>query len=217
MVRTSKVYYQCMPLPRFFRLSQEQQQHVLSVARERFAADGVDGASYNRIIADAGISKTSAYQYFDGRGDVLTAVLTDVTERAFAVLGPWKSAQNSAAFWSQLDDGAHRLIDHLHRSPDDRALLNSGAPVLDAVGSWFDRIVADAVELGLIRSDLDPDLLLGATAKMFEAIDAWALQRMGESTSGDTATVDFGDAWRLLARVWGTPALLVPGGSRAVG
>ena len=209
------MYYQYMPLPRFRRLSESQREHVLSVARKRFAADGVGGASYNRIIADAGISKTSAYQYFDGRGDLLMAVLADVAERASAVLGPWEAARNSAAFWRQLDDGANRLIGHLSSNPDDRALLSTGAPMLDSVGSWFDRIVANAVELGLIRSDLDPDLLLAATAKTFEAIDGWALQRIGESTGEPVAAVDLSDAWRLLARVWGTPVMLVPGSPRA--
>jgi AcrR family transcriptional regulator len=205
-----------MPLPRFSRLTQEQQKHVLSVARARFASDGVDGASYNRIIADAGISKTSAYQYFDGRADLLAAVLTDVAERASAVLGPWQDARNSAAFWSQLDEGARRLVDHLVRNPDDRALLNVGVPILDVVGSWFDRIVANAVELGLIRSDLDPDLLLAATAKTFEAIDGWVLKRISDAPGTNTASVDLDDAWRLLARVWGTPALLVPGSPRGI-
>jgi AcrR family transcriptional regulator len=203
-----------MPLPRFSRLTQDQQQHVLSVARARFAADGVDGASYNRIIADAGISKTSAYQYFDGRADLLTAVLTDVAERASAVLGPWEDARSSAAFWSQLDEGARRLVDHLVRNPDDRALLNVGVPILDIVGSWFDRIVGNAVELGLIRSDLDPDLLLAATAKSFEANDGWVLTRISDAQGENAAAVDLGDAWRLLARLWGTPALLVPGSPR---
>jgi AcrR family transcriptional regulator len=203
-----------MPLPRFSRLTQDQQQHVLSVARARFAADGVDGASYNRIIADAGISKTSAYQYFDGRADLLAAVLTDVAERASAVLGPWEDARSSAAFWSQLDEGARRLVDHLVRNPDDRALLNVGVPILDIVGSWFDRIVANAVDLGLIRSDLDPDLLLAATAKSFEAIDGWVLTRISDAQGESPKAVDLGDAWRLLARLWGTPALLVPGSPR---
>jgi AcrR family transcriptional regulator len=203
-----------MPLPRFSRLTQDQQQHVLSVARARFAADGVDGASYNRIIADAGISKTSAYQYFDGRADLLAAVLTDVAERASAVLGPWEDARSSAAFWSKLDEGARRLVDHLVRNPDDRALLNVGVPILDIVGSWFDRIVANAVDLGLIRSDLDPDLLLAATAKSFEAIDGWVLARISDAQGESPKAVDLGDAWRLLARLWGTPALLVPGSPR---
>jgi hypothetical protein len=105
-------------------------------------------------------------------------------------------------------------VDHLVRNPDDRALLTVGVPILDIVGSWFDRIVANAVDLGLIRSDLDPDLLLAATAKSFEAIDGWVLTRISDAQGENAAAVDLGDAWRLLARLWGTPALLVPGSPR---
>jgi len=189
---------------------------VLAIARERFAADGLDRASYNRIIAAAGISKTSAYQYFDGRADLLDAVVSDVTERASLALGPWQRAADSAAFWSQLNDGASRLFGHLTLHPDDRVLLGDRSAVLDAVGSWFDAIVANAIELGLIRSNLDPDLLLAATGKLFEAIDGWALQQLGEAASAPAHDVDLSDAWRMLATVWGTPAVLAPGAERAI-
>ena len=91
-----------MPLPRFQRLSSQQRSAILDVARRQFAAHGADTASYNKIIEAAGISKSSAYQYFDGREDLLGAVLADLRDRLAGLLGDWSPAPSEQALWQQL-------------------------------------------------------------------------------------------------------------------
>jgi AcrR family transcriptional regulator len=117
-----------VPLPRFERLAPGNRAAILAVARSHFARDGRDGASFNRIIADAGISKTSAYHYFDGKDDLFAAVAADTAARVTAVLGPWQPVRTGDELWARLADGSGRLLAYLREHPDDRAVLAAAAP-----------------------------------------------------------------------------------------
>ncbi len=50
-----------MPLPRFEKLDEPRRRAILAAAAEEFGDLGFDGASYNRIIKRAGISKGAMY------------------------------------------------------------------------------------------------------------------------------------------------------------
>ena len=185
-----------MPLPRFDRLAPEVRTAILAVAREHFARDGRDGASLNRIIADAGISKTSAYHYFDGKEDLFAAVAADTAARVLAVLGPWQPAETAADLWERLADGSARLLTHLREHPGDRAILaattTAGRPGHD--DPWITAMVADGVRIGLIDPAPGLDLITAATAAVIGAADGWALNRPG---------ADLTPALRLLLeRLW---------------
>ncbi|QSQ16063.1 TetR/AcrR family transcriptional regulator [Myxococcus landrumensis] len=199
-MRTTMVYqWYTMPLPRFLRLPKERQREILAIARAHFARDGIEGASYNQIISDAGISKTAAYQYFDGKDDLAATVLAEVKARVLGVLGTWEAATSARAFWERLRLSSARLVDHLAKNPEDLALLGAapgGAP--DEVGlAWFEAVVDDGLRLGVIRNDVDRALLLGVTRAFFQAADAWALQGMHAG-----ATVDTSLTWSLLEGLW---------------
>ncbi|WP_406134320.1 TetR/AcrR family transcriptional regulator [Streptomyces zaomyceticus] len=197
-----------MPLPRFDRLPAERQERILAVARGHFADHGTEAASYNKIIEAAGFSKTAAYHYFDGREDLLAAVLDGVLDRLLGALGPWGTARDEAEFWSRLDASGSTLAAHLQDHPDDLALADA------AIGhtreqngqwlAWFGDLVADGQRLGVIRVDVDHDLLVTVTAAVVRAADAWALSRMKatppprEPREGE----DGAQLWRLLRGLW---------------
>lgn len=208
------------PLPRFHRLPHERQSAILGVAREHFAEHGPENASYNKIIEAAGFSKTAAYQYFDGRDDLLAAVLDDVLTRLLGALGPWTPQPDPAAFWARLDAGAGALAAHLHGHPQDLALAEaaisfagshddgqSGDGVSDSVGGaggpwlgWFEAVVADGQRLGVVRADLDRGLLVAATAAVVRAADSWALRELHAGREPDS-----GQLWSLLRGLWSRP------------
>ena len=183
-----------MPLPRFDRLAPDARAAILAVARAHFARDGMDGASFNQIIAAAGISKTSAYHYFDGKGDLFAAVAADVADRTLAALGPWVEVSTPEALWEQVAAGTDRLGAHLREHPDDRAVL-AAAPHPGGATPWIDALVGNGVRLGLIDPAPDVELLTSATAAVIGAVDAWALQRT--DAPHDALTV-------LLRRLWNT-------------
>ncbi|MCC3332052.1 TetR/AcrR family transcriptional regulator [Nocardia abscessus] len=127
-----------MPLPRFLRLPEGHRTHMLQIARHRVAVEGPEGAVFNKIIDGIPISKTAAYQYFDGREDLLATVLADVRGRVHAVLGDRRYVDTSELFWQQLGEGAVRLTRHLDENPDDLqlaevALGSAAAAYLGAV------------------------------------------------------------------------------------
>lgn len=192
-----------MPLPRFHRLSADRQRHLLDVARGHFAEHGPDAASYNRIIESAGVSKTAAYQYFDGKGDLLSTVLDEVRDRLLAALGPWEPAASGPAFRARLDEGSRALLAHLHEHPDDLALadLAIGRTGEEHWRGWFGAVVDNGQALALIRTDVDRSLLVAATAAVMRAADAWTLARL-RSGDGQGAAQGADQVWVLLAGLW---------------
>jgi len=191
-----------MPSPRFSRLPAERRSKILAVAREHLARDGIEAASYNRIIANAEISKTTAYMYFDGKRDLVAEVMRDVYARLGDVMGPWRAAGAPDLFWEQLAATSAALRHHLLAHPDDLALLAqlevAGVSELDA---WFGQMLDDGIALGVIRTDVDRPLLLAATVALFRAIDEWELAALSRGESIDPAP-----AWRLLRGLWASPS-----------
>ncbi|MCB5167721.1 TetR/AcrR family transcriptional regulator [Streptomyces bambusae] len=188
------------PLPRFHRLPAERRSAILAAARAQFAAHGPEAASYNKIIEAARISKTAAYQYFDGREDLLAAVLDDVLERLLGVLGPWTPAAGEKEFWAQLEAGTAALAAHLDSHPDDLALADPAARRAAGAAAWtgwYETLVRDGQRLGVIRTDIEPPLLAAATAAVLRAADTWALAALRDGGSPDT-----GQVWRLLRGLW---------------
>ena len=199
-----------MSLPRFNRLPPAQRSRILGVARRAFASDGFGAVSYNQLILEVGISKTSAYQYFDGKDDLFQSVLDDVVRRVVGALGAWEPSGNSDTFWSQLVAGSDRLVDHLASNPDDLALMDAALSREpgDEAEAWMRSLLADGARLGVIDSLLQPDLLASVTAAVFDALDRWAVERLTTSrTAGltDATTIDVPGALETLARLWGTP------------
>ncbi|MGJ7440532.1 TetR/AcrR family transcriptional regulator [Aquipuribacter sp. MA13-6] len=194
-----------MPSPRFLRLPPEQRHSILDVARRQFAADGVATASYNKIIELSGISKSSAYQYFDGRDDVLEAVLADLRDRLTQLLGGWVPASTEQSFWQQLRDDSTRLHRHLADNPDDLALVDAVTARAPSDGPdpgtvWLGEVIDNGTALGVVRADTDPDLLLAASAAVLQSIDRWAIARL--RADPDAPSSDLEQAHRLLAALW---------------
>lgn len=72
-----------MPRPRFHKLPPAQQQAILLVAFDEFATHGFTGASLNRIIEAAGVSKGSMYLLLRQQGG---AVRTRRARRARSLI-----------------------------------------------------------------------------------------------------------------------------------
>lgn len=70
-----------MPTDRFFRISEEKRESILSAAMEEFARTSFEKASINQIIRGAGISRGSFYTYFDGKEDLLSFLMKDYCEK----------------------------------------------------------------------------------------------------------------------------------------
>lgn len=166
-----------MPLPRFHRLPSDRQRAIIDGAKAEFAQHGPEAASYNTIIATVGISKTSAYQYFDGKDDLLGLVLADVADRLKLQLGTWQPATSATAFWSGLRRDSAGLTRFLEENPLDRSLADAALARVrpDDDNAWLTDVIGNGIDLGIVRTDIDRDLLTAATAAVLRAGDHWAL------------------------------------------
>ncbi len=199
-----------MPLPRFHRLSPEQRAHIVATARAHIAEHGHE-SSYNQIIADAGISKASAYHYFDGKADLFAEVRRALHAELVTLVGPWRRARTAPSFWRQLRAESARLRAHFAAHEGDLRVLAVTAGDSDAslFDPWFDALVDNGVELGLVRDDLDRSLVRDATRALFSVFDARAIAQMHASLArrGGKVVDDPGDeqAWELLRALWAPP------------
>jgi len=203
IVHTYGWYRARMPLPRFTRLPGEEQQRILKAARAVFAADGVDHATYADVIQGAGISKSSAYNYFDGRDDLLGIVLDEVASRLRSALGTWEHVADHEAFWDALDEADSRLLLHETEHPDDLALIDP-AFLLRMQGGfigWVSAVIDNGIEINLITVDCERDLIVSATAALLRVGDAWLAEKMNAGL-----VPDYEQRWTLLRGLWGVPS-----------
>ncbi|MEV6322872.1 TetR/AcrR family transcriptional regulator [Nocardia sp. NPDC051787] len=184
-----------MPLPRFYRLPPDRQRAIIDAAKTEFAHHGPEAASYNTIIAKAGISKSSAYQYFDGKDDILGLVLSDVADRLRAKLGSWVPEDTAEAFWQRLSEDSAGLVRFLEDNPLDRALADAALARIPTGNeqSWLAAVIDNGIDLGVIRTDVNRELLTAASAAVLRAGDQWALAGGGHPDQ----------IFSLLAGLWG--------------
>lgn len=192
-----------MPSPRFARLPPERRAHILGVAAAHIARDGADAASYNQIIAEAGISKTTAYLYFDGKDDLVRAVFGALSLRLADQLGRWRPTESAAAFWSQLADTSRALQQHLVDHPDELALLARAPAEAIAEGgdAWLAEMLSDGQARGVIRTDIPGALLAAATRALLRVGDAHVVAALHAGEPTDDEPV-----WALLASMWRAPS-----------
>lgn len=192
-----------MPLPRFTRLPADEQRRILGVALQAFASEGVQTASYNQIIAAAGISRSSAYNYFDGREDLLTTVLDDVAERLYTSLGPWPGADDEGSFWREFFTATERMAKHVETNPADLALVDMAfvERVRGGFTGWVQDLVDNGVRLGLITVPVERDLVVSLTLSALSSLDGWVAERARTGPMPDPVLYR-----TVLSHLWGSPA-----------
>ena len=89
-----------MPLPRFDKLDEPRRRSILEAAAEEFGDRGFEGASYNRIIERAGISKGAMYYYFADKDDLFQTVLQVALTQWLTEVGYPFEADDASSFWS---------------------------------------------------------------------------------------------------------------------
>ena len=187
-----------MPRPRFDKLPADQQQAILRVALDEFAAHGFSAASLNRIIDAAGISKGSMYYYFDGKEELYAHVAREELGRLFEAAGPFPvpTTRDPDVFWSTLEDYYRRIMTAFAASPKLAALardwlLASASPTLQqaqkemegALVPWFERVLVVGQRARAVRKDVPAKLLIGVVFGMGQAMDAWLLTQELDATN----------------------------------
>lgn len=178
------------PRPRFHRLKAAKRDSILEIAAEEFSQKGFDGASFNRIIERAGLSKGAAYYYFDDKADLFETVLQFGIEQFAEFLDAADHAPDAPeAFWQTVQDHVDRGLGLMASNPWLLRFLRmfyamyASSPDA-AVVRWafdFGRLKTRTfIEAGqrrkAIRTDLPVDLLTETVFGLAMGLDRWFLE-----------------------------------------
>lgn len=167
--------------------------------------DGLERVSLQQVIADASLSRSAGYTYFDGRDELVDWAIDETVLRAASAVGAWTGADDVAGLWSTVADAGRRLREHVHARPARGVLLAAAStPRRDGVArpqptAWISDAYRNAERLGLVAAQgVAPALLEGVTIAAVAALDELELAEPGSVADGDLELV--------LARIWGSPA-----------
>ena len=178
-----------MPQPRFRKLPPDKQARILDVAMEDFAEYGFEGASYNRIIERAGLSKGAMYYYFDDKTDLYGTVVGRALQPLIAELAP-SSADTVEGFWEGLTQDYLRFASLTIEHPKTVALMRGllerpdrwqHGPlreVFDFMLGYTGQLIDHGQRIGAVRTDLERSLLIAVAFSVGEAVDRWSFEHL---------------------------------------
>jgi AcrR family transcriptional regulator len=143
---------------------------LLEAARSVFATSGVD-APVREIAARAGVGIGTVYRHFPQRSDLIAALFrheVDACADAAQGLAAEHGPADALARWMQ------RYMDFIAAKRGLATALHSGDPAFESLPGYFETrlrpalqsLLDAAVAAGEVRTDVDPDDLLRAVARL---------------------------------------------------
>ncbi|WP_300266260.1 TetR/AcrR family transcriptional regulator [Microbacterium sp.] len=168
------------------RLSTERRDALTAATVAEFARAGYEGASLNRIIRDAGMSKSSFYHFVGSKDELFDAVVRMLIADVAAQWTLPAPEEFAASFWQRVDAllsefgalSATAELQHLGRIFYLPGATGDGAArteFLDAVHGWVRSVLQVGRDNGHVRDDLPLDLQADVTFAVLRAIDEWVL------------------------------------------
>ncbi|MQP67987.1 TetR family transcriptional regulator [Niveispirillum sp. SYP-B3756] len=154
---------------RLRQLPDQQRAAWLDVAEEEFRAFGFEGASLNRILTRASLSKGQAYYYFADKGKLYRAVIEHaITELACLIDAKPVQPESVADYWRQTAALFGHVTAVLKRNDrlaelgrgiyQDAAAQAAIADLLEALHARFERLI----EAGQQSADDPPSAAPGS-------------------------------------------------------
>lgn len=182
---------------RFEALSSDRQAALLDPAEAEFSEHGFEGASLNRILEGASISKGQAYYYARDKAALYSLVVERALDRIVEMVGPVALETTSPdTFWNSLTDVLERGTAELASNPQlvglARGIYSAAAlprvnlaPLVRRIEGWLSHVIEMGQEAGDIRIDVPRSLLaavvLGATLQA----DRWFGDHWSELTTDE--------------------------------
>lgn len=172
---------------RLLALDPKRQAQLLDPAEQEFATHGFSGASLNRILAAAGMSKGQAYYYISSKADLYAAVIELAFKRLAEQMDIGRPVPETALqFWTYAEALLVRSTEVFLANPRLAALASGiyeSGETRAAIASRSKSIRADLLEfvrlgqrLGAVRDDLPAPLLTSITFGTLAATDKWFAQ-----------------------------------------
>lgn len=187
-------------MKRFQNVPPDKQSAILDAAAAEIVAHGLSGASINRVIAAAGMSKSSFYHYFEGKDDLYAAVTQRALDDLLAAMAPGALPATAPDYWAMWE-AMYRAFLQRQLSDPVLAALNWSAiqaradgtahPALELLAGqmrqWLEALILQGQTLGAVRTDLPQGLLMDASFGMLEGGDRWFAATWSEMTEARVA------------------------------
>ena len=177
-----------MPKQTFLNLPTEKRQQIVDAAVEEFAANGLENASTNRIVANSGISKGSFYQYFEDKQDVfdyLVSLLGEEKQAFFADKRPPDGNLDTFGYYRwiiktgmEFNSANPRLVQAVSR-----VLLNEGVYYGKKFEKYRDQttqglkvMIEQAMQSGEVDPSIDVELAVMVMETWTNAISTYFLR-----------------------------------------
>jgi len=175
------------------RLDPAKREQLVLLAAEEFAAHGQASASLNRVLAAAGMSKSSFYHLLASKQELFDLAVGDlaaVVVKDLVVPNPQMLA--GPHYWDRIDALVTELAGVL--TTDDQALLlgrmvyatldESPAPPepVARIVDWLGEVLAVGRSSGQVRTDLPANLQQQLLIAVLRTLDEWSVRHMEEFT-----------------------------------
>jgi AcrR family transcriptional regulator len=178
-----------MPNARFKKLAPEKQARILDAATRAFAEHGLEGASINRILAEAGLSKGAAYYYFEDKADLFGTVARRCWEAFMEHVNFSVEGLTARSFWPRVETIMQHACEHMTSDPVMTTMAKAvwhmdtrqgACRVMDDVvafsHAWIGEMVRKGQALGVVRTDLPTELLIALATALDQATDQWMVE-----------------------------------------
>ena len=185
-----------MPSPRFDRLVPAKRERLLDAAAHEFAVHGYAGASINRILEQAGMSKGAAYYYVADKADLFAVTLQYCAARLDLLpqaLDP--AGLTVEMFWPTFARLRREPLLRAHDAPWLFGALKaagrldpeqvSEGPLAALSGELHAGVMAlvrQGQRLGLVRADVPEELIFQWLRALDSASDDWLLVHWAQMT-----------------------------------
>jgi AcrR family transcriptional regulator len=168
------------------RRKAETRTKLVDGARSVFAREGLESATINQITEEADVGFGSFYNHFDGKDQIVAAVLEQVIAEAGAAIDEATSeiadsaevvaiAHRSLIAWASTDPELAWLLVRLNASHD---------AILTTLGSYAERDLKRGVDAGRFSVD-DPNIALIAAGGALIAVIRAALEGHAGERAGE--------------------------------
>jgi len=188
---------------KFEQLAPERQREILAIAADEFSKNGFGGTSYNRLLARAGLGKSSAYYYFADKQDLFLTAVKACYRTFFDGLGELPQPTTSSAYWSFIEAITRRGFEFMQQDPTSAALIQcfvreramldvlASAELLHSVEHYYVELIQVGQALGAVRRDLPLGLLAELGSALSSVFDRWFV-----ATAADADATQLGELTR---------------------
>lgn len=179
-------------------LETEKEQALLDAALEEISENGLEGASYNRIIERSGLSKGVVYYYFNNKESLYMTVLSEAKRQFLSSVGTMKLTGRREDFWPVCREyyrkALHFALSNMRIVKVARTLFGPGIDrtenerIYDSfleLERWMKMLVARGQKLGALRKDMPLELLMNIVQSHGYAMDSWLFSRIEKGEDVD--------------------------------